>query len=68
MNFEGIANEVIDELVDTYEYDGLGAISYYQMVHDLANYAFREWDLALFVAFEDAVEAELRRRGHVPID
>lgn len=66
MNFSYVANEVIDELADKYDYKNLGVIAYHQMITDLANYAFEEWKLALFVSFEDVIEEEVRRRGFMP--
>jgi hypothetical protein len=66
MEFSEIANEVIDEWAESYDYNELGSIHYYQAITDLANYAFSHWEEGLFTAFEDIIETELRRRGHVP--
>lgn len=68
VTFEEIAREVIDEKRGDWEYDELGEIAYYQTATNLANYAFEMWETALFVAFENVVEEEMRKLGHVPID
>lgn len=66
MNFSEIANEMLDELDDTYEYDSLGEIAYCQTITDIANYAFEKWEVAIFVAFEAVIEEEMVKRGHLP--
>lgn len=66
MNFSQIANAAIEDLKDTYEYDGLGTLDYYQTITDVANYIFENCDTSLFVALEVVIEEELVKRGHTP--
>ena len=68
MQLSDIAKEVIADCAESYNYDGLGAINYYDVVSDLRDYAMEEWDVAIAVAVEDAIEEELRKQGHVPTD
>lgn len=68
MRFADIANEALDEYLETRNLDNLSTVEYYQSITDVAHFAFEKWDLALFVAFEDIVHQKMLNRGFAPID
>lgn len=66
MKLVEIANEVLDEYLETHDLDNLGTVEYYQSITDVAHFAFEKWDLAIFVAFEDIINQQMLNRGIAP--